>query len=345
MIHYTKGDILDSHASALVNTVNLMGIMGKGIALQFKKRFPNNYKEYQKACKENRIGIGKLFVTKESTMFGEQYIINFPTKTDWRKSSEYLYIEEGLTDLIRIINEFGIQSISIPPLGAGNGGLNWERVKRIIEQRLSHLAIDIYLYEPSTTIIEKLKAERVSLTPARALLLYILFDLVRHGEYVSEFSSEKICYFLQRFGASHLFNLKFEPRYYGPYSGKVRYVLNALNGSYLMGYSDMSKKPFESLLLIPDTYEEVKSVVESNCAYKEIAQNTQAFLSGYYSDFALELLSSVDYILCQNGNISEEEIYKALASWSNRKKDLFKDQKYIRIAKNHLINSSLSYNH
>ncbi len=343
MIQYVKGNILESNAMALVNTVNLVGVMGKGIALQFKKQFPTNYKLYKKACEENTINIGKLFVTKEQTVFGEKMIINFPTKIDWRKSSEYSYVEVGLDDLIRVIDEYQIKSIAIPPLGAGNGGLHWEIVKEIIEYKLSSLPIDIIVYEPNVDIIEKMKSERVKLTPARALLLYVLFDLVRHGEYISEFSSEKICYFLQRFGADKLFKLKFEPKYYGPYSGKVRFVLNALNGSYLMGYSDMDKKPFESLFLIADSYKEVEDIVNGDDLLREVAAKTKYFLDGFYSDFGLELLSSIDYLMCQYGNISIDEIYQLLLQWNPRKGKIFNDWKYIEIAKNHLLKSNLNY--
>ena len=244
MIQYITGNILDSTAQALVNTVNTMGVMGKGIALQFKKAYLNNYKAYEKACKNNEIQVGKMFVTLDSnTTSGERTIINFPTKTSWKKPSEYKYIEDGLENLVEVINTNNIKSIAIPPLGAGNGGLNWEKVKIIIEQKLAHLNVDIYVYEPSLQIQEQLIKERVKLTDARALLLYVLYDLVKNGEYVSEFSSEKVCYFLQKFGAKKYFKLEFEPNFYGPYSGKVRFVLNAINGSYLMGYSDMNKKP------------------------------------------------------------------------------------------------------
>ncbi|MBQ2188090.1 MAG: macro domain-containing protein [Bacteroidales bacterium] len=343
MIRYTKGNILDSNAMALVNTVNLEGVMGKGIALQFKKQFPNNYKLYKKACEDKIIGIGKLFVTKEQTMFGVKTIINFPTKTDWRKPSEYFYIEAGLDDLIRVINDYQIDSIAIPPLGAGNGGLNWEHVKSILENKLATLAIDINIYEPTAHIVEKMKSERIKLTPARALLLYVLFDLVRHGEYVSEFSSEKVCYFLQRFGADKLFKLKYEPNYYGPYSGKVRFVLNALNGSYIMGYSDMNKKPFESLSLVVDSYDEIEAFIEDDNNLKEIAKKTKSFLDGFYSDFGLELLSSIDYLMCQYGPISVDEIYDHLSQWSHRKGKIFNDYRFIEIARKHLIENGFDY--
>lgn len=343
MIHYLKGNILESNAMALVNTVNLEGVMGKGIALQFKNQFPENYKLYQKACKEKRIGIGRLFVTKEQTVFGVKTIINFPTKTDWRKPSEYSYIEKGLDDLIRIIGDYNIQSIAIPPLGSGNGGLNWEIVKTMIENKLASLQINIMVYEPNAHIVEKMKSERVTLTPARALLLYVLFDLVRHGEYVSEFSSEKVCYFLQRFGAEDLFKLKYEPNYYGPYSGKVRYVLNALNGSYIMGYSDMNKKPFESLSLVVDSFDEIETFIERDDNLKDIARKTKAFLDGFYSDFGLELLSSIDYLMRQYGTISVDDIYNHLSQWSHRKGKVFKDHRFIEIARKHLLKSGFVY--
>lgn len=343
MIQYVEGNILESDAMALVNTVNLVGVMGKGIALQFKKQFPINFKLYKKACEENTIGIGKLLVTKEQTVFGEKIIINFPTKKDWRKSSEYSYIEDGLDDLIRIIGEYHIKSVAIPPLGAGNGGLHWEIVKKIIEGKLSSLPIDIIVYEPNAVIVDRMKSERVKLTPARALLLYVLFDLVKHGEYISEFSTEKICYFLQRFGANELFKLKFEAKYYGPYSGKVRFVLNALNGSYILGYSDMDKKPFESLSLIADSFGEIEDIVNKNDFLRDVAAKTKCFLDGFYSDFGLELLSSIDYVMCQYGNISVDEIYQLLSQWNHRKGKIFNDHKYIEIAKNHLLKSDLDY--
>jgi O-acetyl-ADP-ribose deacetylase (regulator of RNase III) len=339
MIQYVKGNLFESTAEALINTVNLVGVMGKCIALQFKQLYPNNYAIYKKACKNQSIGIGKLLVTKECGVFGEKIIINFPTKTDWHKPSEYEYIESGLTNLIQIISTYNIKSIAIPPLGAGNGGLHWTRVKHIIENKLSILPdVAIYVYEPNTPIIEQARKERVKLTPARALLLYVLFDLVRHGEHVSEFSCEKVCYFLQKFGGSHLFKLTYTPQYYGPYSGKVRYVLNAINGSYISGYSDMNKRPFDTLFLIPDSYNEIKTIVESSEELRTIANRTCCFLTGYYSDFGLELLSSVDFIMHQHQTTSIDYIYDRLKEWNHRKSLLFSEKRYVDIACNHILN-------
>ena len=340
MIKYVTGDIFESKAQAIVNTVNTVGVMGKGIALQFKKAFPNNYKAYLDACKTGEIKIGKLFVTKDKSVnSGEKIIVNFPTKTDWRKPSEYSYIEDGLNDLIRIIQEAKIKTISIPPLGAGNGGLKWERVKELIERKLGDVDVEVFVYEPSTIINEHLIKERIKLTDARALLLYVLYDLVRNGEFVSEFSSEKVCYFLQKFGAKKYFKLNYEPYFYGPYSGKVRFILNVLNGSYIMGYSDMNKKPFEPLTLVGDGYDTVYKYVNERPELSQIAKRTMSFLDGFYSEFALELLSSVDYIAGQRKTFDIETISSGLNEWNDRKRSLFSNKRYIQITAKHLQSS------
>jgi O-acetyl-ADP-ribose deacetylase (regulator of RNase III) len=335
MIYYKTGNLLDSSAEALVNTVNTVGIMGKGIALQFKSMFPNNYKIYAKACKNSEVRIGKLLITHEETMMkGKKIIINFPTKTDWRKPSEYSYIEDGLNELVRIIPEQNIKSIAIPPLGSGNGGLNWDKVKIIMAKYLTGLDCDIYIYEPNAAIQEAMKKERVKLTAARAMLLSVLYDLIKTGEFVSEFSAEKIAYFLQRFGAKEVFNLEYKPNFYGPYSGKVKHVLYYLNGSYIMGYSSKDKKPFEELGLIPDAESEVNEFLNlmENQSYKIITDKTKKFLTGFYSPFGLELLSTIDFIITEKKVNTPEEITAELSNWSNRKKTLFTNPKFVEIA-------------
>ena len=147
MIIYTTGDLLESSASALVNTVNCEGYMGKGIAYQFKLRYPNNNKDYIEACKTGKLTVGKLHYFNEDG----KLIINFPTKDRWRANSKMQYIEDGLDELINLINDKDIKSIAIPPLGSGNGGLIWADVKVLIEQKLSVISKDvqIYIYEPS----------------------------------------------------------------------------------------------------------------------------------------------------------------------------------------------------
>lgn len=339
MIHFVKGNLLESTADAMVNTVNTVGVMGKGIALQFKKEFPTNYKIYQRACKENRFNTGELLITEEESLLGgKKTIINFPTKTDWRKPSEYSYIELGLKELAKEINERHIKSIAIPPLGAGNGGLDWNKVKALIEHYMSKVDSDVFIYQPNFSVQEALKKERVKLTHARAMLLAVLFDLVRNGEFVSEFASEKIAYFLQRFGAEDIFKLDFQPNFYGPYSGKVKHVLFYLNGSYITGYSSKDKKPFEELGIMMDSEEDVINYLNdpANSRFKNIVEQTKSFLSGFYSSFGLELLSTVDFIAKKYNIQSIDQISSHLEEWSDRKKALFSNPKFITLAVNKL---------
>lgn len=315
--------------------MNTAGVMGKGIALQFKNRFPNNFKRYVRACKNKELNVGQLLVSEEEDLLtGKKIIINFPTKTTWRLPSEYQYIESGLTALVKVIEEKNIKSIAIPPLGAGNGGLDWNRVKPILEKQLAAVDSDVYIYEPNAAIQEVLKKERVKLTPARAMLLSVLYELVRNGEFVSEFSAEKIAYILQRFGAKETFKLEFQPNFYGPYSGKVKHVLYYLNGSYLMGYTSKDKKPFEELSLIPDTEAEVEAFLNKpeNAVHKKTVEKTKAFLAGYYSPFGLELLSTIDYITSEKKTRNPAAITRELENWSGRKKTLFTNPRFVEIA-------------
>jgi len=307
--------------------------------------FPNNFKVYEKACKNKEIDIGKLLVTEEESLLaGKKIIINFPTKTSWRKPAEYSYIEEGLKDLVKIIENREIKSIAIPPLGAGNGGLDWNKVKLILQKYLSNINCDIHIYEPNAVIQEALKKERVKLTAARAMLLAVLYDLVRNGEFVSEFTAEKVAYFLQRFGAKDIFKLDYQPNFYGPYSGKVKHVLYYLNGSYIIGYSSKDKKPFEELGLVQDAETDVIEFLnkQENTEYKAIVEKTKRFLTGFYSTFGLELLSFIDFIISDKKVTTVEDITYQLQQWSDRKKTLFSNPKFIQIGVTNIRSHLLS---
>lgn len=343
MIKYVIGNLFDSEAEALVNTVNTVGVMGKGIALQFKKLFPNNYKVYKDLCDKKEFHIGQLLIVKDqSFVTGEKTIINFPTKQHWKSPSEYVFIEKGLDELISFINQSKVKSIALPPLGSGNGGLQWYKVKEIISNKLSKIEnCEIIVFEPNANVKEVLNKERVKLTPARAMLLFMLFELVKNGEFVSEFASEKLCYFLQRFGAQKHFNLNYTANFYGPYSGKVKHVLNYLNGSYIMGYAGKDKKPFEHLNLLVDSEKAVEDYINQNEELRKIVLSTSDFLSGFYSSFGLELLSTVDYIAQSNKTSDKEAIKKELSDWNDRKKTLFSDDRFVDISINHLKNSNL----
>lgn len=342
MLNFITGNLLESEAEALVNTVNTVGVMGKGIALQFKNQFPYNYKVYSKACKEGTFKIGDLLVVEEESLLnGKKIIINFPTKIDWRKPSEYSYIEEGLKKLVELIEQKNIKSIAIPPLGAGNGGLEWNKIKAMMQYYLRNINAEVTIFQPNSVIEEILKAERVKLTPARAMLLAVLFDLVKNGEFVSEFSAEKVAYFLQRFGAKDSFKLQYSANFYGPYSGKVKHVLFHLNGSYVTGYSSKDKKPFEEIGLRANTENEIMEFLNKteNANYKLIVDKTKAFLRGFYSSFGLELLSTIDYIMETRNTKDVDIIMDELDKWSERKKGF---SKFIRIATENIEKHQLS---
>jgi O-acetyl-ADP-ribose deacetylase (regulator of RNase III) len=329
MIKYETGDLLQSSAEALVNTVNTVGVMGKGVALQFKEAFPNNNKQYIDACKSKELTIGKLLaVWDENLILGRKLIINFPTKAHWRYPSHLSYIEKGLKALRELITERNIKSIAIPPLGSGNGGLDWNEVKPMIVNALQDLDTEVIIYEPNKAIKEILQKQEtksaVGLTNARASLLYALFAFESMGEYSSLFSANKLAYFLQRQGLE--MNLQFKPLHYGPYAIGVEKVLYRLNGVYLKGLEQGQAKPFEPLKLNYEKWNEVREYVNTKLspAESQRVKNLIEFLSGYTSELSLEILASVDYLLNTQPSASLDEVMTAIAQWNNRKKELFK---------------------
>ncbi len=354
MIHYITGNIFDSSADALVNTVNTVGVMGKGLALQFKEAFPENYLKYRKICKDGMLHVGEMLVTEEkSPIYGSKIIINFPTKQHWRYPSEYSYISSGLNALRKEIEQRQIPSIAIPALGTHNGGLEWQKVRQMIEAHLCDLTCEIYIYEPSQAVSENLKTERVKLTPARAMLLIMLADMNKFGEFASIFAAEKLIYFMQRLGGKDVFKIDFIPYIYGPYSGgKVAHVLYHLNGSYVKGMSAMQKRPFDYLWLTEDAEKEALAYLRSsnNAKLEEICTKTQALLRSFYSNYSLELLSTVDYILSYKTNSVDwkqenteslvDKVKMELPKWSSRKERLFRSEHIIK-AIDHLKKSDI----
>ena len=142
MLKYVKGDIFNSPAQVLVNTVNTVGVMGKGIALSFKKKYPEMFTTYRKACDKHQLIIGKLML-----WYGpDHWILNFPTKEHWRNPSKMEYIEKGLMAFQRKYADYNITSIAFPKLGCGNGELDWKQVKPLMERYLKELPIDVYIY-------------------------------------------------------------------------------------------------------------------------------------------------------------------------------------------------------
>ena len=343
MIEYTKGDLLTSNAQALVNTVNTVGVMGKGIALHFKEMFPYNFTVYAAACKRGELVPGKMLVVKDSNLdLGERLIINFPTKVHWRQPSKYEYIEAGLKDLVRVIRDFEVGSIAIPPLGCGNGGLDWGVVKGMIERALAPVdGVDICVYEPSTEVsmllAKQSRNSQAHLTPARAMLLYAMFCYEVHDERCSLFVANKLSYFYQMLGEKEFARMSFVPHYYGPYSVGVGHMLNAVNGKYIHGLEQMDRKPFEALMLDYGRKAEVSDYVHHSLTETQIGHIKQLLrlIDGYESAYALEVLATVAYVRKEHPGISLEDTIVQIESWSSRKKNLFK-REHIATAYEHL---------
>jgi O-acetyl-ADP-ribose deacetylase (regulator of RNase III) len=253
MIHYTTGNLLQADADALVNTVNTVGVSGKGIALMFKEAFADNFKAYEAAAKAGRVVVGDVFITERQDMLGPRFIINFPTKKHWRHPSRLEWIELGLAALRREIAARGIRSIAIPPLGAGNGGLAWADVKPLIERALAGVDADIVVYEPTASYQNVVKRHGVeALTPARALMAEMIRRYAVLGFECSLLEAQKLAWFLtvatERFGLANPIADDFAPNRYGPYSDKVRHLLDSLDGSYIACDTRIADaKPFDPI--------------------------------------------------------------------------------------------------
>lgn len=339
MIIYTQGNLLDAPTEALVNTVNTVGVMGKGIALQFKNRFPKNYQAYLKACKKGVFNVGELLVIQEGDLTSQKLIINFPTKVHWRSDSKYEYIESGLKELRKLIIENNISSIALPPLGCGNGGLDWEKVKPIISLYLGDLPAEVLVYTPNVAIKEILQKENtkkeVKLTPARAMLLYLLQEYEVYGEPASLFVANKLAYFLQRSGEA--LKLEFKPHHYGPYAIQLNHLLVYLNGVYLKGMEQNQIKPFEPLIINYNKINEVNKYIEHQLSFEQKSrlQNVLKLINGFESTFSLELLATVDYIQQTKKTKNLELLVKEIKGWNSRKANLF-EERHIEIAAGHL---------
>ena len=341
MVKFVKGNIFESNAEALVNSVNTVGVMGKGIALQFKERFPENYRLYKKACENGEVIIGKVFVTSTNSLVNPKWIINFPTKKHWMHRSSYKFIEEGLNDLIRVIKELNIKSIAIPPLGAGQGGLKWEKVKKLLLDRLEHLNIEILIYEPTNTNFIPVTTN-ANLTKQRAMLLYLLEIYAILGYEITLLEIQKLAYFLQRLGQIDL-KLQFKKYYFGPYSHNLQHLLHHITGSYIITEkSILDSKPYDIIYLNNKKLDEVKEFINKNCSHeeKQRLEILSKIIEGYQSPFGLELLATVDWILFNNSENklnSLEDIKQAVLRWSKRKYGVFKNE-LIRAALQRLLN-------
>ncbi|WP_028299543.1 type II toxin-antitoxin system antitoxin DNA ADP-ribosyl glycohydrolase DarG [Oceanospirillum beijerinckii] len=341
MIKYTQGNLLEAEVDALVNTVNTVGVMGKGIALMFKERFPINMQEYAKACKEQRVQTGRVFVTETGDMMGPRWIVNFPTKQHWRARSKMEWIDEGLVDLRHFILANKVRSIAIPPLGAGNGGLNWKDVKPRIEDVLGDIVdVEIIIYEPTTQYQNVSKKTGVKkLTPARALVAELVRRYWILGMECSLLEIQKLAWFLQRTverkGLNNELKLRFEANYYGPYANNLDHLLNALDGSYLKSDKRIPDcDPLDVIWFNDSEKDRITTYLYSEGKeYLSALEEASELISGFESPFGLELLSSVDWLLVQEGcepnliSIKEGlQRWPAEDKWAQRKLSLFNDK-------------------
>lgn len=309
MITFTQGNLLEARAEVLVNTVNTVGVMGKGIALMFKERFNENFRRYAAACKAKEVQTGKMFVTPVHELDGPRWIVNFPTKQHWRAPSRMEWVVEGLQDLRRFLIEQQVKSIAIPPLGAGNGGLEWAEVREQIERVLGDLDIDILVFEPTKQYQNVAKRAGVEkLTPARALIAELVRRYWVLGMECSLLEIQKLAWFLERAierynSGDNPLNLQFAPNKYGPYANRLDHLLNSLDGSYLHSEKRISDAdPLDVIWFDEERKAFVQTYLKSEAAaYTQALESTAALIDGFESPFGMELLATVDWLLAREG--------------------------------------------
>lgn len=332
MITTGTGDLLEAEVDALVNTVNCVGIMGKGIALQFKRRYPANFKAYAAACARGEVELGKMFVFELETIAGPRWIINFPTKGHWRAKSRMRDIETGLRDLVKVIHDRGIQSIAMPPLGAGNGGLNWTDVEPVIRRALDPLDdLAVHLYEPSKQH-RALEGTAQKMTWGRAVVVDLIAAYVarRHAvepwedqDGASALEIQKLMYFAGVYEPK--LGLKFARGSYGPYSDQVRHLLQGMEGSFLHGFGDGSDRVLDLAPIAPTDAgrREAQKVRQHEEIRDSIVQPTLSAVEGFEGPYGVELLASVHWVATTEGASDPVSASDAVKSWTGRKAQLF----------------------
>jgi O-acetyl-ADP-ribose deacetylase (regulator of RNase III) len=357
MVTYTQGNLLEARVEALVNTVNTDGVMGKGIALMFKERFDPNFRLYAAACKAKQVRTGRMFVTETGELDGPKWVINFPTKQHWRAPSRVEWIVEGLQDLKRVLLEKGIKSVAIPPLGAGNGGLDWPTVRARIQEALGDLpGVDVIVFEPTDKYQNVAKRAGVEkLTPARALIAELVRRYWVLGMECSLLEIQKLAWFLERtierLGTANDLKLEFAANKYGPYANRLQHLLNSLDGSYLHCEKRIADaSPFDVIWFDDDRKELVQAYLRSEAKdHLQALEATAALIDGFESPYGMELLATVDWLLTRDAiEPTVGAVREGLSRWpapgaGERKSRLF-DDRSIAIALERLQNSPLHHN-
>ena len=322
MIRFTSGDILTAPAEALVNTVNCVGVMGRGIALQFKNAYPDNFKAYAAACSRGEVQPGKM-LTFETGKFAPKYIINFPTKRHWRGKSRIEDIDIGLQALAAEINKRKIKSIAIPPLGSGLGGLNWLDVRPKIEKALAHLDdVDVVVFEPNGAP----QAQAIStskdvpkMTPGRAALVVLMHRYLAGllDPYVTLLEVHKLMYFMQQAGQQLRLQYAKAPR--GPYAENLRHVLKAVEGHLVVGYADGGDAPEKQLEIVPGAVEDALDFLVDDEETRLRFDRVATLVDGFETPFGLELLSTVHWVVTEESARSAAEVVEKVYAWNERK--------------------------
>lgn len=340
MIEFTSGDILKDDSEAIVNTVNCVGVMGRGIALQFKNAWPENYKAYEAACAREEVQPGRMFIFDTEQLTPPRYIINFPTKRHWRGKSRIRDIESGLRALVADIAARGIRSIAIPPLGAGLGGLEWEEVRPLIENAMAALPdVQVRIYEPKgAPSSDKMHHSREvpNMTPGRAALVELMHRYIRGllDPAITLLEVHKLMYFMQEAGES--LRLKYVQAPYGPYAENLRHVLRAIEGHLVSGYADGGDAPDKPLSLVPGAVEEASSFLAEHFATRERFDRVGQLVDGFETPFGLELLATVHWIATRDGSVrSVDDVVQRTYAWNTHKQQFSPRQ--IGIAVNVLV--------
>lgn len=313
-ITFRSGDMFEAQVDALVNTVNCVGVMGKGIALEFKRRWPENFAAYKALCEAGTLTPGNMFVFEiPNTLHidGPKYIVNFPTKKHWRSKSKIEYIETGLDALVGAIERHGITSLALPPLGCGNGGLAWNDVRSLIQSKLANIdGIDIDLFAP-----------KPQMTFERAMLLKTLEMLALHFDgAIDRTSMQKLTYFLQELGIGY--GLQFSKNRYGPYSETLRNAFVSMEEAGLIhGFSGEERRTSVTEFGAGAASQYLDTLKPNDA--DTIIERLDRLIEGYESPFGLELLASVHWLIRKENATDTASIIAALADWNDEKRSKF----------------------
>ena len=324
MIRYKSGDILTEDVEALVNTVNCVGVMGRGIALQFKNTFPENFKAYAAACERQEVQPGKMHVFETNMLTNPKFIVNFPTKRHWRGKSRLEDIQSGLIALVDEIRARGIRSIAVPPLGSGLGGLDWPEVRSLLEEALSGVTdVDVIVFEPRGAPDADVMARTrdvPNMTKGRAALVALMQRYLDGfmDPFVTLLEVHKLMYFMQEAGEP--LKLKYAQAHFGPYAENLRHVLNKIEGHMISGYADGGDAPDKELKLVPGAIQDAQKFLKNQTDTKLHLGKVADLVEGFETPFGLELLATVHWIATKTDAASIDDVIERTHAWNKRKR-------------------------